>query len=107
MGFAPEVRYRLCDIGHPVEEIGCSEGISLLPVQEAPKRSLEDRIVEALREEGELTAEELYEGAKPARKQAVKIARDKLVAEGIANSKKRESDGREVYFLTSNGNSWG
>jgi hypothetical protein len=105
MGFAEEVRYHLQDVGCHVEDIGCSEGIVLVPTVGPVKASLEDKITSALREKGELSAEDLYESVKPARKQDVKEARDKLVESGLVGAKKKDSGKGEIYYLLATG--WG
>jgi hypothetical protein len=106
MGHANELRYQLTDVGAQVEEIGCSEGIALVSSVESPKRSVEDRIVDALRQKTELAAEELAK-AVGGQKQRVVETREKMVRDGLIDLRPRKSGKGEVYFLTETGAAWG
>ena len=59
MGMARDMRYQLTDVGAHVEQINCSEGISLVPCEEVVQPTVEDKVVEVLRARGELSAGEL------------------------------------------------
>jgi predicted ArsR family transcriptional regulator len=98
MGRAPDVFYQLQDVGSEVEEIGCTEGIALVPSTAQVERTLDERIVDAVREAGELTAEALAKVV-GGRKQEVLHARDKLVETGVLDHKARSSGTGKVYVL--------
>lgn len=109
MGFFGEAQYQLRDVGDHVEEIGVSEGIVLDPrisVGQARRLTIEDKIVDALRAKGELSADELA-AAVGGRKDSVLKARKGMIEDGFLDTRKRQSDRREVFFLTETGEAWG